>query len=87
MSNKFKFFLPCNEANHVCDKKQYKEATLWEKIILTFHLVYCRACNKYTKNNTKLTRAVKDSKVICLDNKEKEVMKQEFENAIKEHSN
>ena len=86
MSTKMKIVIPCDEANHVCDKTQYKEATLWEKIKLNIHLIYCRACRKYTKNNTKLTNKIKESKVECMDKKCKESMQKEFEKAIREHS-
>lgn len=86
MSNKMKIVIPCDEANHVCDKTQYKEATLWEKIKLNIHLIYCRACRKYTKNNTKLTKKIKESKVECLDKKLKESMKEDLQKAISEHS-
>ncbi len=74
--------MPCNEANHVCDKTQYKESTLWEKIILNLHLIYCSACRKYSSNNGKLTKLLKDSKIDCLDDKSKEAMKKEFEKAL-----
>jgi hypothetical protein len=87
MSKKLKIAIPCNEANHVCDKAQYKEATLWDKIKLNIHLIYCRACRKYSQNNAKLTNIVKDSKVTCLDKKCKEVMKKDLIKAIKEESN
>ncbi len=82
-----KIVIPCDEANHVCDKTQYKEATLWEKIKLNIHLIYCRACREYTKNNTKLTKKVKESKVECLDKKCKESMKKDLDKAIIEESN
>ncbi len=84
--SKVKIFIPCNDANHVCDKTQYKEASLWEKIKLNIHLIYCRACRKYTKNNTKLTKAITKSEVECLDKKCKETMKLNFEKVLKEHS-
>ncbi|MFD1162687.1 hypothetical protein [Hwangdonia seohaensis] len=86
-TKKMKIVMPCDEANHVCDKTQYKEATLWEKIILNIHLIYCRACRKYTKNNSKLTKKIKESKVECLDRKCKESMKKELNNAINQDSN
>lgn len=86
MSNKIKIVVSCDEANHVCDKTQYKEATFWEKIKLNIHLIYCRACRKYTKNNTKLTKKIKESKVECLDKKDKESMKKDFQKALNEHS-
>lgn len=79
--------MPCDEANHVCDKTQYNDATLWEKIILNIHLIYCRACRKYTKNNAKLTRVLKKSEVECLDPECKEAMKKEMNRVLKEISN
>lgn len=84
MSDKIKIVIPCDQANHVCDKTQYKNANLWEKIKLNIHLIYCRACRKYSKNNAKLTKMVKKSDIKCLDKKCKEKMKQELDKAIKE---
>lgn len=57
----------CNEANHVCDKNQYREASLWEKIKLNFHLIYCRACRKYSSRNVKLTKLINSKNVHALD--------------------
>lgn len=79
-----KIKLPCNEANHVCDKSQYKNASFWEKIKLNLHLIYCRACRKYSKNNSNLTNTIKKANVKCLDKKCKEKMKRELDKAIKE---
>ena len=84
MSN-IKVVIPCDEANHVCDKTQYKDATLWEKIKLNIHLIYCRACRDYTKANTKLTKALKKSDADCLDPKCKDAMRKEFDKALIEH--
>lgn len=82
MSNKI--IIPCDEANHVCDKTQYKEATLWEKIKLNIHLLYCRACRKYTKNNTKLTKLV-TKKPVSLQASAKESLKSAFEKELAKH--
>jgi len=79
MSNKI--IIPCEEANHVCDKTQYKEATLWEKIKLNIHLMYCNACRKYTKRNTKLTKVV-TSKPVTLDTSAKENLQSAFEKEL-----
>lgn len=84
MSDKIKLMLKCDEANHVCDKSQYKNASLWEKIKLNLHLIYCRACRKYTKNNAKLTNTIKKANIECLDKKCKEKMKKDLDKAIKE---
>lgn len=85
-NNKLKIKVPCKEAHHVCDKSQYNEASLWEKIKLSIHLLYCKACRKYTNNNKKLSTTIKKSKVECMDKKRKECMKAEFEKALKNQS-
>lgn len=74
--------LECHEANHICDKNQYKEAKLWEKVKLTFHLVYCRACRTYTSKNTKLTKLVNNPKVLTLDATAKGDLKSAFEKEL-----
>lgn len=79
MSNKI--IIPCEKANHVCDKTQYKEATLWEKIKLNIHLIYCNACRKYTKNNSKLTKLL-SKKPIVLEPSEKKNLKSNFDKEL-----
>lgn len=46
-----KFTISCDEATAICDKNQYGEATLSEKISLNIHLLICKFCKKYTKQN------------------------------------
>ena len=76
--------LKCDEANHVCDKAQHKDASLKEKVKLTIHLIFCSACRKYTVNNIKLTRIIKKSHIMCMDKKCKESIRLEVDKAIKE---
>ena len=83
MSKKINIFIPCEKANHICDKAQYKEATIWEKLKLTLHLVICKACRSYSKNNSKLTNSIKKSKVECLDQDCKDNMKKDLDKALK----
>ncbi len=72
-----KFFINCNEATAICNKNQYKEASIWEKIKLTIHLFICKNCGQYSKQNTTLTKACdkhlhKCDKEYKLSEKEKE---------------
>ena len=46
-----KFNMNCDEATTICDKNQYGEASLIEKIQLTFHLFFCKYCRAYTRQN------------------------------------
>ncbi|WP_187269381.1 hypothetical protein [Algibacter pacificus] len=87
MSKKINIFIPCDEANHICDKSQYNEANIWEKLKLTLHLAICKACRRYSKNNGKLTKSIKKSHVDCLTPECKEIMKKELEQALKTKEN
>lgn len=84
MSNKL--FLSCEEANHTCDKSQYKEATLLEKIKLNLHLVFCAACRKYSKNNGKLTKLFK-RKSVNLQTSEKTEMQNSLKKELAKQNN
>ena len=79
MSKKKAIFISCDDANHTCDKTQYDEASLWEKIKLNIHLIYCRACRKYTKDNTTLSKLVNNKDVDCLNPTEKKQIQESFE--------
>lgn len=81
MSNKL--FITCDEATIICTKNQYKEASFFEKIKLSIHLLTCRICGLYSKQNTKLTQICdkhlhKDNCEHKLSKKEKEVFKKKL---------
>lgn len=78
MHKKRKLFISCNNAVHNCDKSQYNEASFWEKFKLNIHLIYCRVCRKYSKNNTKLTRLILKSEMEYLKPNEKNTLEKNF---------
>ena len=51
-----KLTITCDEATAICDKSQYGEASLSEKIQLNIHLLICKFCKKYTKQNSLMTQ-------------------------------
>ncbi len=77
-----KLKVECHEANHICDKNQYKESTLLEKIKLNVHLIYCRACRKYSARNTKLSKIINNPRVHTVSQSEKELMKQRLQEQL-----
>ena len=77
-----RILMSCDEANHICDKNQYKEASFSEKIKLIIHVIYCAACRKYSMANTKLTGLIKKSKVDAIEDSEKYKMKLLFEKEL-----
>lgn len=77
-----KFFINCEEAKHICDKSQYNEASFFEKFKLFLHLVLCKSCREYSKNNSKLTECIKKSNVECMDESAKEAIKKNVEKEL-----
>lgn len=75
-------FLKCDEANHICDKNQYKEAGFWEKVKLNIHLIYCRVCRKYSARNVKLSEAIKNSNFKTLLPDQKQALKERLQKEI-----
>lgn len=72
------FNINCHEGKMLCDKNQYKEASLWEKIKLNFYLIVCSECRAYTANNNKLTKAMKNPKVETVSQDEKNALKEKL---------
>jgi len=76
--------LTCDEATAICDKSQYKEASLREKIKLSIHLFLCKKCGLYSKQNKVMSfcyqklKDVERSKTIQLNQEEKQFMEQEL---------
>lgn len=82
-----KLFLNCDEANRICDKSQYHEASFFDKIKLTIHLIYCSACRLYSKNNAKLTNCISKSQVKCIDESKKKEIKKKIEKELIKNQN
>ncbi len=74
--------MKCEKANHVCDKNQYKEASFLEKVKLTIHLIYCRACRKYSVRNNKLSDAIKISDLKSISKEDKNDLKERLQQEL-----
>ena len=83
-----KFFINCEEATSICNKNQYKEASWWEKMKLSFHLFICKSCGQYSKQNATLTKVCnkhldKDEHYqYKLSNKDKKTLQHKIEEKI-----
>ena len=80
--------LSCDEATKICDKNQYGEASLWDKIRLSFHLFLCEKCGLYSKQNEVLTKCYeihkdsKSKKKYCLGEEDKKHLEKELKSRI-----
>ncbi len=82
-----KLEMTCDEATMICDKSQYKESSLFERIKLQIHLLQCKVCAMYSKQNNWLTKVYKNkakdyqvkSTRLCMSDEEKEKLRRELE--------
>ncbi len=70
--------ISCEKASQICNKSQYNEATLVDKIKLRFHLLICKACSAFAKKNTKFTTLCEKANLQSLSEHEKLKMKQQL---------
>ena len=68
--------ISCEEATIICNKTQYKEASLLEKLKLRLHIIVCKTCGKYVKKNTRLTDLCNKAPLNSLTQAEKETIKE-----------
>lgn len=76
------FNINCNNGKLLCDKNQYKETTLWEKVKLNYYLVVCGECRAYTKNNIKLSKTLNKKNISCVSTSEKDVLKRKLQEQL-----
>jgi len=71
--------ISCEKAAIICNKTQYREATLWEKISLRYHLFVCKTCPSFTKKNTQFTALCEKANLQGISEDEKLKMKKELQ--------
>tara|TARA_B110000967_G_scaffold190670_1_gene215588 strand:- start:813 stop:1067 length:255 start_codon:yes stop_codon:yes gene_type:complete len=79
---KKKLFISHKQAKHICDKKQYGEATFLESVSLSIRISWCRLTKIYSKKNNKLTHTVQSAEMNCLNQFEREGIQQKFEQEL-----
>jgi hypothetical protein len=72
--------ISCEKAATICNKAQYREATLFEILKLKFHVLLCRTCAKFTKQNTEFTSLCEKANLKSLSEQDKLKMKQKLRN-------
>lgn len=61
--------ISCDEATLICDKSQYKEATLAEKLKLNGHFFQCKICRLYSNQNNRMTFLFQIKAINCKQHK------------------
>ncbi len=81
-----KFYYKCNETAQICDRHQYKEASLLESVRMKLHLFLCTICREYSRKNGKLTRTIKSANIKRLPSEEKELLRSKLSQEINDQS-
>lgn len=74
--------ISCEEAAVICNKSQYREASLYEKIKLKFHMLFCASCALFSKKNKKLTSLCEKANLQCLSEDEKLALKKNIKEQL-----
>ncbi len=68
--------ISCDEAALICNKSQYREARLPEKLMLKLHILFCSTCSSFSKRNKKLSEMFGKAKLHVLSDSNKKQLKQ-----------
>jgi len=71
--------ITCEEAAHICNRKQYREASWKERLQLYLHILICKACASFSRKNTQLTKLCDKAQLQTLSKKEKEHIKKKIQ--------
>jgi len=77
--------ISCDKATQICNKSQYGEATILEKIKLNIHTFLCNRCKTYSKQNSLITKLLGKYLKPCDGSNHLSLQeKQELETKLKE---
>lgn len=71
--------ISCDEAAVICNKSQYNEASLMEKLKFKLHILFCSTCAIFSKKNNQLTSLMDKARIRIMNDSEKKALKQKIE--------
>ena len=80
------FGLDCAEAANTCQKVEYREAGIADRLRLKFHLFLCSPCKDYSKKNHRLSHLLEKAKLHSCTREEKEAFRKRMQEQNSETS-
>lgn len=77
-----KLMIDCDTSAHYCDKIQYNEASLKERLHYKMHVFICKICKSHTVLNTKLTEACNRANLVTMPQTAKDALKAKMDKEI-----
>lgn len=70
--------ISCDEAALICNKSQYHEASVSEKVKLKLHILFCSTCKTFSKKNKQLSNLFEKARLYVLSDAAKEDLKKKL---------
>jgi len=70
--------ISCDEAALICNKSQYHEASLSEKLKLKLHILFCSTCTSFSKKNKQLSNLFRRAQLYVLSEAEKKELREKI---------
>ncbi len=74
--------ISCDEAALICNKSQYHEASLMEKLKLRLHVLFCSTCSSFTRRNKQLSQLFRKAGLHFLSDSAKEQIRQKIQKEL-----
>lgn len=73
----------CKKTAELCDKREYKEASLREILLINLHVFRCKYCREYSKKTVLLTEILNNSSLKSLTSDQKHILKHQISEELK----
>lgn len=70
--------ISCDKAALICNKSQYREASLSEKLKLRLHILFCSTCSSFARRNKQLSELFQKAKLQVLSDSAKEELRRQI---------
>jgi|LSQX01.2.fsa_nt_gb predicted anti-sigma-YlaC factor YlaD len=74
----------CQKTTKLCDKRECKEATFYEIIVIHLHLIRCKSCREYSKKTQKLSSILQKASIKKMCPHIKQQLKTQFQEELNE---
>lgn len=73
----------CEKTTELCDKREYKETSIREIILINLHIFRCKQCREYSKKTVLLTKFLNNSSLKSLSSDQKHTLKHQISEELK----
>ena len=76
----------CEKTTKLCDKREYKEASLREIVLINLHVLRCKTCRDYSHKTVRFTQNLRKCSLKSLSQDQKHILKQQIDEELRNQS-